>query len=102
MVSAAMGHANTLSSFPLWSQATNRMIEAAYARGLAEGMTYAKGFANGAESVAASNVPRQLGQIDKHGKDENCRPPHGAEQSPMCKWYQQGTCKFGAGCRYFH
>jgi hypothetical protein len=95
----------------VWSQqAANNLKEAeamalaAYARGVAAGVAssaFAKGFAVGAATVAA-HAPIQSGRVDRHGKSENAKAPNAKEQPMVCKWYQRGTCKFGAECRYFH
>jgi hypothetical protein len=97
-----------LSTNPAWQPPTNQMLagwgrsrpeldaevvaSAAYARGVAAGVAQAafeRGFAAGAASLT-------------EGAANSISQPRTIEQAARCKWDAQGTCKFGASCRYSH
>jgi hypothetical protein len=80
------------------------MTMAAYARGVAAGVAsaaFAKGFSAGAATFA-TKPPLAPGRIDRHVENEKAKASRSTEQQMKCKWYQRGTCKFGAECRYLH
>jgi len=100
---------------PAWRADLNYpAIEAddAFARGLAAGVAsdaFARGFAAGAAASAGgipvSPAPVGTASVGGSSSQKQRRADKigsGPEHPKSCKWFNRGTCKLGAECRYLH